>query len=407
MQFLRRLSLSRLLALCAAVVIVGAAGTALASSIGGASPPAAQPLAQAIHAALSAPQVQGVSAQITFTNSLLDGASLQSAGSSGLLSGANPLMGGASGRLWASGGEVRLELQSAHGDDEIVDDGHQIELYETASNNLYRYRLPGGSSTSGSGGGRSVPTVAHIANLLSHLSRHHLLSGATPGVTAGQPSYTVRVTPRQDGGLFGGVALSWDAARGVPLALDLYATGNASPVLSLRATSISYGPVSPSVFALDPPDPIVHDVTVGAGGGRTASGARDRQAPVTGASAVGGKAPFALHAPVTLSGQSLDQVRLVHLHGRPGALLTYGHGLGGLAILEQAAGAPSLLPTTTSTTDPNSSLGVLPHVDVDGVSASELAAALGTLLSWTTDGIQYTLLGSVPKATAVQAANGF
>jgi outer membrane lipoprotein-sorting protein len=409
MQFVRRLPLSRLLALCAAVVAVGAAGTALADALGSASPPPATPLAQALHDALAGPSVAGVSARITFTNSLLDASSLQTADSSGLISGAKPLLTGASGRMWASDdGRIRIELQSNHGDTEIVKDGRSISMYDSGSNTLYRYALPshsGGdaasSTTADAGDDHGVPTVAEIQRHLDDLSQHELVGPAVPGVTGGVPSYTVRIAPKANGGLIDGVALSWDAGHGVPLSVALYSTGSSSPVLALSADSVSYGPVDPGVFTLDPPGVKVQDISPPTSGGEGSGG---HGPPVTGAAAVQAQLPFALQAPATLAGRTLDEVRLVHLHGRPAALVTYGHGLDGLALLEQAGGH-ELLPSA-SVLNPNTSLGVLPHVSVNGAAASELATAIGTLLSWQSAGVGYTLAGSVTNASAEAAANG-
>ena len=73
MRFLRRISTRRLLALCAAIIAVAAAGAAIALAAGGGAPtPLPKPLAQAIHDALGAPAVEGVTARIHFTNHLID-----------------------------------------------------------------------------------------------------------------------------------------------------------------------------------------------------------------------------------------------------------------------------------------------------------------------------------------------
>src|SRR5580692_1872837 len=108
--FLRRLPLSRLLALCVTVLAVGIGATALAVALGTGPVPPPKPLAQAVHDALAAPPVDGVSARIELTDHLLEGANLASQEGSGGEAAASPLLTGASGRLWISGdGRVRLE----------------------------------------------------------------------------------------------------------------------------------------------------------------------------------------------------------------------------------------------------------------------------------------------------------
>src|SRR4249919_709032 len=105
---LRTTPTRRLVAVCLALVAIAVTGTtiALAASGGGPVPPA-KPLPQAIHSALAAPSVSGVRADVTFTNHLVDSASLP---------GSDTLLTGAHGRLWVSGGHMlRLELQSNQG----------------------------------------------------------------------------------------------------------------------------------------------------------------------------------------------------------------------------------------------------------------------------------------------------
>ena len=99
-----------------------------------------------------------------------------------------------------------------------------------------------------------IPSVAKITSELTHLGKHVSLSGAIPSDVAGQAAYTLRVSPpRNSGGLLGDLQLAWDAYRGVPLRFAVYARGNSSPVLQLKATDISYGRVSPGVFNISPP----------------------------------------------------------------------------------------------------------------------------------------------------------
>ena len=223
-------------------------------------------------------------AQILLTDHLLEGANLASGGGEASQLTSSPLLSGASGRLWISkDGRVRLELRSEKGDTQIYYDGHTLSMYDASSNTLYRYTPPkedagsaGGESGSSSSGGASgagategplgvaqpeiqrdqaheAPSVAKIEEAIARLSKHTDVSGATPTDVAGQAAYTVRISPREGGSLLAGAELSWDAVHGVPLRAAVYSTESASPVLELAATSISYGPVEPSVFEFTPP----------------------------------------------------------------------------------------------------------------------------------------------------------
>ncbi len=146
-NILRRLPLSRLLLLCGAIVVAGISVTAIASAVGSGPTPPAKPLAEAVHDALGAPAVQGVTANIKLTNHLLEGANLAGSGQGGELA-SSPLINGGSGRLWiSSDGKIRLELQAEKGDTQVISDGNSVSIYDAASNTLYRYTPPASTAT--------------------------------------------------------------------------------------------------------------------------------------------------------------------------------------------------------------------------------------------------------------------
>jgi outer membrane lipoprotein-sorting protein len=352
-NILRRLPLSRLLLLCGLVLVIGVSATALAFALDSGPTPPAKPLADAIHDALadaSGQPIEGVSASVTLTDHLLEGASLATGGQSGELT-SSPLITGASGRLWiAKDGHVRLELQSQQGDTQVLYDGHTLSVYDAATNTLYRYTPPAGEGGSSPGGPapdhHETPSVAKIEEAIAHLSKHANVSGATPTDVAGQPAYTVRVSPNEGGSLFGGVELSWDANNGVPLRTAVYSSTTSSPVIELAATEVSFGPVADSVFEINPPsDAKVEEVT----------------------------------PPSSDEGHATH--KSAHAADKP-KLTTSGHGPATIAVLEsnEKAGAK------TGAGEP---LEGLPKVSIDGTSASELRTELGTLLSFERSGVRY------------------
>jgi hypothetical protein len=208
--FLRRISTRQLLALCAAVVAIAGGGTALAlAATGGGPTPPPKDLPVAIHDALAAPQVQGVTARVEFTNHLVSTADVQ---------GGSPLLSGASGRLWASSdGRLRLELQAdaskggGTSDAQLLSDGHQVTLFDSGTNTVYKADLPVGEmQDSGAPTKEQPPSVAEIQKQLTKVMEHASVSGAQPSDVAGHPAYTVRIEPRENGGLVGGAELAWE-----------------------------------------------------------------------------------------------------------------------------------------------------------------------------------------------------
>jgi outer membrane lipoprotein-sorting protein len=364
-NILRRLPLSRLLLVCGLVAALGVSASAIALAVGSGPTPPAKPLRKAVHDALAAAPVEGVSASVKLSDHLLEGASLASGGGEAGQLSESPLLSGASGRLWiAKDGRARLELQAEKGDTQVLYDGKTVTMYDASSNTLYRYKLPAdeaGTSTSTHSHQHEVPSVAKIEEGISKLSRHANVSGATPTDVAGQAAYTTRISPKEGGSLIGGAELSWDAVHGVPLRLALYSSTSSSPVIELAATEISYGPVADSVFDYAPPaNAKIEEVTL----------------------------PDKAHA--EHQGGSSAQ------HGKPN-VTTRGHGISGVAVLEgktKPGEKPLKLPEG------------LPKVQIDGTTATELPTALGTLLSFERSGVRYLLLGAVNPAAIEAVARG-
>jgi hypothetical protein len=394
MRFLRTVSTQRLLAILAGVILAAAGGTAIAVAASGGGPvPPRESLAKALHQAATAPAVRGITARITFTNHLIDSTDIQGD--------AGPLLSGASGRLWVSPAthQMRLELQGQNGDAQVVVSGGAFSIYDPTSNTVYKGTLPSqGSKTQKS---EPIPTVAQIQSNLNQLLAHVNLLGPLPRNVAGQPAYKVVVSPKHDGGLLGDVQLAWDASRGIPLGIAIYSRSSSSPVLELKATDISYGPVGSGDLAIQAPGR-AKVVRVSPSADHAAkSNAKKRQAVLSGPAAVQSHLPFTLAAPAKLAGLPRQSVQLLDWSGHPAALVTYGQGLGGIAVIEQSASGQS----ASSAPQGGDRQGLsLPTISINGHSGQELATALGTVVRFTSGSVSYTVLGSVPPIAAESAA---
>jgi outer membrane lipoprotein-sorting protein len=373
-NILRRLPLSRLLLLCGLVVALGGSLTALALALGAGPTPPPKPLAQAVHDALTAAPVQGVSANVKLTNNLLEGASLAGGGGSGGEAGPlsqSPLLSGASGRLWASSdGRVRLELQAEKGDTQVLYDGHALTVYDASTNTLYRIKPPeaegkehpGSNDAGGTEEKHETPSVAEIEEAIGKL-KHVSVSGATPANIAGQPAYTARVTPKEGGSMIGGAELSWDAENGLPLRAAVYSSSGPSPVIELAASEVSFGPVASSVFEFTPPSNAkVEEVQLGSPAGHEAN--------------AGGSATGAGHPTASTRGSGITAVHVLETKVKPGEK------------------------------QPNLPEG-LQKVKLDQTTtASELPTALGTVLSFERSGVRYLLAGAVAPSQIEAVARG-
>jgi outer membrane lipoprotein-sorting protein len=384
MRRLRNLPRRRAYAIAAAVAALAVTGGIAQAALRSSDPkPPPKPLASAVLDALRAPRLEGLSARIHFTNNLLPAGTLPAGASS-------PLASGADGRLWMAGdGRFRVDLTTDTGKAQIASDGKQLTIYDGASNTLYT--LPAPASLRGGANGASAHfPLQSLQNGFGGLLRYLSISDAKPSSTAGQPTYTVRIAPRDDGGLLGAAEVAWDAAHGVPLRLAIYAQGDSRPTLELKATEVDYGPV-PDAQLRATPRPDAHQVRVDPA---NLTG-YDRATKVTGVDAVQKRLDFPLAAPAEIAGLRRGQVRLLESGSGKGALTVYGEGLGSIVVFQSRTGAHPLLDRRQLP---------LPQVNIDGQTGTELATPLGTIVTFDRGGVSYVVAGLVPPVSAENAA---
>ena len=398
MKRLRTISTRRLLIVVGVIALLGVSAGIAQGALSNSNPtPAAKPLNQAVVDAVNAPKVDGLTASVTFTNNLIAAGSLPEGSTS-------PLLAGAKGRLWVTNdGRFRVELQSDAGDAQIVSDGKQVTVYDANSNTAYRFDAPqGGGKDGGQADANHQPvTLDQVDKAINQISQHWSLSGANPTSTAGAPTYTVRISPKDDGGLLGAAELAWDANNGIPLRAAVYADNQSSPVLELKADDVSFNPVSDSDVNVSPPAGArVVDMSSRQPQGQDQSGQPQK---IEGVDAVQSKLDFKLVAPDALAGLPRQNVRLVQHENDAGAVAVYGKGLGAIVVLQNKAGAKQNQPLGGGGGGGDHSLR-LPQVNINGATGTELATALGTVVTFERNGISYTVAGSVPPQAAEQAA---
>jgi outer membrane lipoprotein-sorting protein len=377
-RILRRISLPRLLILCTGTVAAGALAAVGASALEAGPLPAPMPLAKALYTVAHAARPAGLSAQVTYTDHLFEGAALAEGGQGGGLA-SSPLVKGASGRIWISSGRVRVDLEATGGDTEIVLAKRELTIYDVASNTVYRLALPQSPAHQGAAGdeGRAHqratmdgPSLAQIESALSRLSSRVRLSGAEPTDVAGRPAYMVRIAPKQSGSLIGELALAFDSTYGTPLRTALYSVKSPSAALELALSEVSYGAIGEEVFDLPIPAG-ARVVQLGRAGN-----AKGQPAPAAGAGSGSG----------------------AQAQARP-AISRIGSGVTSVLEFKSAAKAGSTGPETHA-------LGG-EKVRIDGAVARQLATELGTILTLERGGYEYIFAGALePGAVQAAAAGG-
>jgi hypothetical protein len=176
-------------------------------------------------------------------------------------------------------------------------------------------------------------------------------------------------------------------------------------VLELEATDISYGAVSDADdVAPAPADAKVVDLSpkdsaAGTDAHSHAAGT-PAEAPAT-VDEVAKQVDFALAAPDKLAGLPRQGVHLIDLDKTKGALVTYGKGLGAIVVFQHKVDATKADQKPSGGRD-----NPLPQINIDGATGTEIATALGTVVTFERGGVAYVVAGSVPPLAAENAARG-
>jgi outer membrane lipoprotein-sorting protein len=271
----------------AAVAIV-AAGTAITSTAS-TTPSLPHRTAQQLLAQIAAPRnVPQTLIGTIETSAALGLPSLPGAGGaegpghSSLLSPSWLLSGTHTYQVWCGGqGRLRIAAPVQLGETDLRSDGRSLWLWDSRANTATHYLPPAGP-----GGpalpippGHSKTSVAYSSSVSVSPDSSELTAGAMgltspyqaaqrflaavgPTTTvrmadnvtvAGRAAYQLELAPKSTQSLIGQVDIAVDAATSLPLRVQVFARGAASPAYSVGFTALSFARPDPSNFTFTPP----------------------------------------------------------------------------------------------------------------------------------------------------------
>ncbi len=282
-----------------AVAVVGmvAAGSVLAGAQAAPALPARTP-AQLIAAIAANKSVPAALSGTIVTNAALGLPDLP--GTGGPASIPSLLTGSHTFQVWYGGpGRLRIAVPVSLGETDLRADGRQVWLWDSQTNTATHLLPPGGprlpalgrAGTSSPGGSffspnkanrTSSPSQAYHSTLSVTTSQAMAISAAgsqdaapTPQAVArsvlamlgptttvsvqsnvmiaGQAAYQLVLAPKNPGSLIGRVSIAVDAGRYLPLRVQVFARGAASPAYQIGFTSISFARPAASNFTFTPP----------------------------------------------------------------------------------------------------------------------------------------------------------
>lgn len=186
--------------------------------------------------------------------------------------------------------QLRLAVPVPLGETDLRVNGRQVWLWDSKTNTATHIELPaetgpfpprpgGAAGTAYSGGSFyspnkartatssysssqayrstlsvSVPTPQQAAQrLLAMLGPTTTVSAASNVMIAGQAAYQLVLAPKNPGSLIGRVSIAVDASKYLPLRVQVFARGSASPAFQIGYTSISFARPAASNFTFTPP----------------------------------------------------------------------------------------------------------------------------------------------------------
>jgi len=375
-----------------------------------------------------------ISGDVAWTNDLMGGTSLLSLGGNQTPSGLSSLLSGGSGRIWAQNGKVRLESQGQNGDLVVVGGGGTGKLWtwDSMTNTATQYTLP---NATGAGATPASPSqqaglapAAAIGQLIQRLAPDATLLVSGQAKVAGRQTYTLTLTPTSPVTSFGSVSVAIDGHRWVPLQVQVFAKGANTPVISAGFKTVSFGPVSDSLFTFTPPSgaAVVHKAVSAPSGitglaPKAANGKAPAQHKPLTLSQARSQAPFLLTPSSTPAGigfkgamvtptsasvlksgalNARERAVLATLAKHPTAVLDYGSGFGTVVVIESK---------TTPAQDAQiqqrlGQLSTIGKTTVNGVPATKLQTSLGTAVTFRKGDVRVVVVGLVPWSDVTQIA---
>jgi hypothetical protein len=188
----------------------------------------------------------------------------QVSGQGGDLGALSPLAGTTTISIWYLNQQhFRVAQQVQMGESDLRVDGTQLWLWNSKSQTATHVVLPRNISN----GAHSAPQSPAgqekiVAPATPQQAARQLLTllGPSTSVTvgpdvsvAGRDAYQISVAPKTSGSLVSRILIAIDAARHIPLRVEVFARSSSSPALEIGYTALTFGAPAMSNFSFTPP----------------------------------------------------------------------------------------------------------------------------------------------------------
>jgi outer membrane lipoprotein-sorting protein len=166
-------------------------------------------------------------------------------------------------RVWADGQQhQRIALLGDLAETDVIHNGHDVWTYTSSSNTVTHRTVsaatgrigdPTTDGAAGAGPEQQLTPQAQADQALKAIDPTTRVTVDRTARVAGRPAYQIVLSPRSPDTLVQSVRIAIDAATSVPLRVQIYARGAASPAWQTGFTNISFTTPAASIFRFTVP----------------------------------------------------------------------------------------------------------------------------------------------------------
>jgi outer membrane lipoprotein-sorting protein len=149
----------------------------------------------------------------------------------------------------------RLAVPQPQSETDIIGDGSKVWMWESSDDSVTEFLPAAGKAKTPAPQVTQTPLTPQQAasQILAQVGATTLVSTQANVMVAGEPSYELVLAPKDSRSLVGKVVIAVDGKYGVPLRVQLYAKGAASPAVQVGYTDLQWVSPAPSNFSFTPP----------------------------------------------------------------------------------------------------------------------------------------------------------
>ena len=173
--------------------------------------------------------------------------------------------------------QFRVAIPEPESEVDLIRNGATAWLWNSTEDSVTKFDLPANGKDKAARAKSELPstplTPQQAANeLLKAVGKTTVVSAEANVMVAGEPSYQLVLAPKDDRSLIGQVTIAIDAKYNVPLRVQVFAKGAASPAVQFGFTAIQFTAPAAANYDFTPPPGATVNVVNGSGGSEKSAG---------------------------------------------------------------------------------------------------------------------------------------